>query len=249
MHRFQVKELNGPAIDRPRSIYWRVASIGFPVLIAGVACLAIISPVLTAAWELNRAAIADGEWTRLITGHWTHWSVDHLFWDAATFVVLAIMCMRRRPLATIACLVIGSLAISAGVLQIHQELDAYRGLSGLDTALFALLAVLLYQDARRQGDRALAAVAKWGVASLIANTVYELFTGETLFVNSSEAGFIPLASAHAIGAAIGLLVGLFAPITTLLFATKYGQGHSGLLAISTRPAILQEVRTARLSVD
>ncbi len=113
--------------------------------------------------------------------------------------------MRRHAMRTIACVFASAPAISLAVLAVHPNLDTYRGLSGLDTALFTLAATLLWRDARRNHDRALAAVAKWSLGALVAKTIYELATGATLFVNSPAAGFIPLASAHAVGAIVGIL--------------------------------------------
>jgi hypothetical protein len=75
-----------------------------------------------------------------------------------------------------------------------------------------LLATTIYQDARRDGDRALGAVAKWAVAALVAKTAYEVLTGATLFVDSETAGFVPLASAHAAGAAVGFVGAIVEPL-------------------------------------
>jgi rhomboid family GlyGly-CTERM serine protease len=209
------------AMPNQESARWNPWTLVGPTFIVALSCLAIMSSGVTAAWELDRAAVASGQWWRLITGHLTHWNFDHLFWDAATFLVLSIMCLRRRPAATIGCVMVGSLAISAVVLGLHPDLTTYRGLSGLDTALFTLLAVMFYHDARRDGDRALAAVAKWGLAALTAKTAYELATGDTLFVNSRQAGFVPLASAHAVGAVIGFMAAVAPTVfSTLCAATS-----------------------------
>lgn len=184
---------------------WNPGAIAAPVFIAALAILAMASPDLTAAWELDRTQLAAGQWWRFFTAHLTHWNHDHLFWDAATFIALGVYCMRRHAMRTLACVFASAAAISLAVLTFHPNLPTYRGLSGLDTALFTLAATLLWRDARRDHDRALAAVAKWSLGALVAKTVYELATGATLFVDSPAAGFIPLASAHAVGAAIGIL--------------------------------------------
>jgi rhomboid family GlyGly-CTERM serine protease len=190
---------------------WKPWEFMLPAVIVVLACTIACIPSLTAAWELDRAAVAGGEVWRVVTGHLTHWNGDHLFWDAATFLALGVVCMKRSPIRTVLSLLIGSVAISAAVLAAHAELTTYRGLSGLDTALFTLLAVMIYQDARRDGDRALGAVTKWALAALLAKVGYEIATGQTLFVDSKTAGFEPLASAHAVGAAVGLVVAVASP--------------------------------------
>jgi membrane associated rhomboid family serine protease len=54
-----------------------VASLFFGTLAVAV----YLSPAATAVLEYDRAAVAAGEIWRLLTGHLTHWSFDHLFWD------------------------------------------------------------------------------------------------------------------------------------------------------------------------
>jgi len=196
---------NPPIGASDRSWWSWMSVLWLPVAVVALACAAAASPALSAAWELERAAVARGELWRVFTGHLTHWNLDHLFWDAATFAALAAACMHWSPRRTMACLIGAMIAISATVLAAHGELATYRGLSGLDTALFTLLAMLMWRDARRNGDRALGAVAKWALAGLLAKTAYELASGDTLFVDSAAAGFVPLASAHAAGAVVGLL--------------------------------------------
>jgi rhomboid family GlyGly-CTERM serine protease len=206
--------------DAPQSSVTRrkLLSLLSPAIVVALAALALVTPDLTASWELNRSAVADGQWWRLFTGHLTHWNLDHLFWDAATFFALTAVCLWRRPVTTIAAIVSACLVISVTVLTAHPKLDAYRGLSGLDTALFTLLATAIYQDARRDGDRALAALAKWALAALVAKTAYEVLTGATLFVDSEAAGFLPLASAHAAGAGAGFLAAIAQPLIATLWA-------------------------------
>jgi rhomboid family GlyGly-CTERM serine protease len=187
---------------------WSPWALLLPLIIVALAAAAMPSPELTSAWELNRSALAGGQWWRLFTGHLTHWNFDHLLWDAAAFLALGLLCMQRSATRTIACLIASSVAISVTVLVAHGDLSSYRGLSGLDTALFTLAATLTWRDARRDSDRAMAAVAKWALGALVAKTLYELATGDTLFVDSAQAGFVPLASAHAVGAAVGFLAAL-----------------------------------------
>lgn len=224
----------------------KLLSLLSPAIVVALAGLALVTPELTAAWELNRAAIADGQWWRVFTGHLTHWNLDHLFWDAATFVALAAACIWLRPLTTLTGTLVGCVVISATVFLAHPQLETYRGLSGLDTALFTLLAAIIYQEARLDGDRALGAVAKWAVASLVAKTGYEVVTGATLFVDSEVAGFMPLASAHAAGAVVGLLAGIAKPLIDAPSAAWKTKELPATLANSPPRAILPMGRVAAL---
>ena len=178
----------------------------------GMAVVAWATPLAAEAWEYNREAILRGEWSRLLTGHLTHWNFDHLFWDAATFLLLGVACVWRSVGRTMATLLGSATAISASLLFFQPEMATYRGLSGLDSALFTLLAATIWRESRRDGRWKLAAVALAAAAAFLAKAAYESATGTTLFVDSSTAGFIPLASAHLIGGAIGTLAGLMAPL-------------------------------------
>jgi len=174
----------------------------------GMAVVAWATPLAGEAWEYDREAILDGEWSRLLTGHLTHWNFDHLFWDAATFLLLGVACMWRSVGRTVATLLGAAAAISASLLLFQPEMASYRGLSGLDSALFTLLAAMIWRESRRDGRWKLGAVAITAGAAFLAKAAYESATGTTLFVDSSAAGFIPLASAHLIGGAVGAIVGL-----------------------------------------
>ena len=67
---------------------------------------------------------------------------------------------------------------------------------------------MIWRESRRDGRWKLGAVAIAAGAAFLAKAAYESATGTTLFVDSSAAGFIPLASAHLIGGAVGAIVGL-----------------------------------------
>lgn len=152
--------------------------------------------------ELDRAAVARGEIWRLLTGHWTHWTLDHFLWDGLTLLVLAALCEVRISRRSLLVTVAGSaLAISAGVWLLLPGIERYRGLSGVDSALFVLLAVTILRETRSP----LAAVA---VAAFLAKSAWEVSTGSTLF--TEEAGsFVPVPLAHLIGGAWGLVLGIY----------------------------------------
>ncbi|MBL9161961.1 MAG: rhombosortase [Planctomycetaceae bacterium] len=173
----------------------------------GMAVVAWATPLAGEAWEYDREAILDGEWSRLLTGHLTHWNVDHLFWDAATFLLLGIACVWRSVGRTVATLLGATTAISAALLLFQPQVATYRGMSGLDSALFTLLAAMIWRQSRRDGRWKLGAAAVTAGAAFLAKAAYESATGTTLFVDSSAAGFVPLASAHLIGGAVGGLGG------------------------------------------
>jgi rhomboid family GlyGly-CTERM serine protease len=178
------------------------------LLLGSLAIIVHLIPGVAAALEYDRAAILGGEVWRAITGHWTHFSLDHLFWDALMFAVLGAACeMRGRARFLIATM--GSApAISLAVWMLAPDVDSYRGLSGIDSALFALLAADLAAGAIRERRRG--AVILCGVLALlfIGKVSYEAITGDTLFVASGGTLFIPVPIAHLAGALVGAACGL-----------------------------------------
>jgi rhomboid family GlyGly-CTERM serine protease len=174
-------------------------------LLAVLAVFVFWSPPLTSALQFDRTAIARGEVWRLITGHWTHWSFKHLGWDLAAFIALGIACVRRRPRATAWTLVFGSFAIGMAVWFCQPHLTTYRGMSGLDAALFALLAVDVMMGTTLHAVRAACAAV---LLCFLAKLDFELMSGRSFFVDSAAAGFVPVPLAHAVGAAVGGVVAL-----------------------------------------
>ncbi|MDZ4820839.1 MAG: rhombosortase [Planctomycetota bacterium] len=171
--------------------------------------VAMVASLLTGLPELmeyNRAAITQGEMWRIVTGHFTHWNGDHFLWDFATFVGLGAMCESQNRRGMVWCVLGTIVAVSLYMLIAMPEVASYRGLSGIDTGLFTFLAVALFSDARRNGDRTLQWVILVCLAGLVIKLTYELFTGATLFVDHSEAAFVPIFEAHAIGAVVGISV-------------------------------------------
>ncbi|MEM7050165.1 MAG: rhombosortase [Acidobacteriota bacterium] len=159
-------------------------------------------PAWADALQYDRRRIAAGEVWRLVTGHLAHWSWGHALWDGVAFALLVALALRldRRRLPVV--LLASAVAISLAVWFAEPGLRLYRGLSGIDAALFAFVAAALV----RRGGRARLV---GGIALLLlgAKIAWEMTTGGTLFVAAVDAGFVTVALAHWVGAAVGLAVG------------------------------------------
>jgi rhomboid family GlyGly-CTERM serine protease len=173
-----------------------------------------VAAVLSSLWETGERALefdrhsvfVDHEYWRLITGHLTHFNLEHFFLDALMFVILGGICERKCRGLFVWCLIASMVAISTTIVWASPGTSRYRGLSGVDSAIFALAAGTLLIEARRRRDR----VATWGIvcvfAGFIAKVGYEVVTDATLFVNSEAAGFVPIPLAHAVGAMVGVSI-------------------------------------------
>ncbi len=178
------------------------------VLSPAVALLLYLSPTATRWAEYDRASIAAGEIWRWASCHWTHWNAEHLLLDAVVFGVLAAACARRSPGRLAAALALAILAIPASIALAHPEMTHYRGLSGLDAALFALLAALELRESLTRGLKLRTWVTGSALVALAAKVLYELVTGDALFLDQAAAGFVPVPLAHAVGGAAGVLAAL-----------------------------------------
>ena len=162
-------------------------------------------PGLGGQLQYDRAAIAAGEIWRLVSGHWTHYSLDHFFWDILAFAATAVACERKSRARFLACVVIAALAISCAVWVLLPGMRIYRGLSGIDSALFTLLIADLWEDQRQTGQRRSQVLAASCLAAFLAKIAFELLTGRNVFVSGLDAGTVGVPLAHLVGAGCGFV--------------------------------------------
>jgi rhomboid family GlyGly-CTERM serine protease len=151
-----------------------------------------------------------GLW-RLLTGHLTHWSIEHLGWDLLVFASVGIVLERGGDRALFLwCTLISAILISLGVWFLQPEMASYRGLSGIDCALVTLLATSLLRQALAAGRHGLAIGLAVVLLTYLLKISFELATGQTVFVDIERSGFNPVPLAHVIGGAVGVTCALTA---------------------------------------
>ncbi len=178
---------------------------GASLLLVVLAVLIFVSTTATQHLQYDRKATQMGEFWRLITGHWTHWSFDHLLWDVFAFAVLAGLCEQAGRTRLLACIITSSLSISLGVMVVRPDMPLYRGLSGIDSSLFVLVALEMIKRSLIDGDRQRMTVVGACLVAFMLKVLFELSTGTTVFVDSAQSGMVPLPLAHIIGAGVGFL--------------------------------------------
>jgi rhomboid family GlyGly-CTERM serine protease len=166
-----------------------------PWITVAIACIAILIP---GRFEYDRAAILRGEVWRLVTGHLTHWSPDHLLWDVVAFVALGIVCERRHGLFGVTLLA-SAVAVSLFLLIACPEIASYRGLSAVDSTLW-IWAALRVRDQSRTYALLLNSV-------FAAKVMLEAAAGSPLFVAQTN-DILILPVVHLLGAAIGFTAGV-----------------------------------------
>jgi membrane associated rhomboid family serine protease len=180
---------------------------GWSAGIIVAAALAIAAAFLPGEWLELRS---DASLLRIVTCHFTHWSHEQLAWDALAFTALGLACARRNARATYATLLASVFVIPVAVLAFAPEVVAYRGLSGLASAMFALLLVL---ERRR---------LTWPVVTFTilfaAKLAFEAITGGAVFANDMGNNVAAVPVVHLAGALLGVIGGLQQQKKLLLLA-------------------------------
>jgi rhomboid family GlyGly-CTERM serine protease len=184
----------------------RAALVSLPALAAVL--LALLPASCNETLQYDRMRVRAGELHRLVTCHFTHWNGEHAAWDTVTFAALALACSMRNRRTYLATLVVAAIGVSSGIFIFQPQMTDYRGLSGLDSALFALLAVdLARHRARARQWTWVVALAAVG-AGFVAKIAIEIHYGAAVFVQSHAAGFVPVPLAHLLGAIVGTGIAL-----------------------------------------
>jgi rhomboid family GlyGly-CTERM serine protease len=178
------------------------------LLLAAVAGGVALLPDGGAGLAYRRDLVAAGELWRLITGHFVHWSPGHLMWDVGTFLVLGAACELRSRKRLLSCVLVSMVAIPGAIWLLLPRLELCAGLSGIDSALFALLgAELVRERSRRRSALVMAFALALGLGFAL-KIGFEVTNGATVFVSDLAPGIVPVPLAHLAGGAVGLLAAL-----------------------------------------
>ena len=175
-----------------------------PLLLTLAALLVQFTPSAPLLFEFNREALAHGEYWRFLTGHLVHFNTSHLIWDVGTLCLLAALLPSLSVGGWLRLLGGAAAVISAGVWFLAPQLEFYRGLSGLDCALFGAAVTGFVVRAFRERDYPLLAVALLAGFGFLAKCQWELQQGSTLFAQSAGS-FVPVPLAHLLGAVWGAI--------------------------------------------
>lgn len=181
-----------------------IRAAGWTAALAAFAAIAAWPP-LAGALQFEHSALPSEPW-RLLTCHWAHWHLDHLCWNLAVFMALGAMMEIRSRARFLACVVSSALVISATLIVARPELVLYRGLSGIDSALFAAVVVVLLRDAVAARQWQTSSWLALAVTALLAKIAFESVTGRCLFVDTTT--FTPIPLVHTAGAIVGVIVAL-----------------------------------------
>lgn len=184
--------LSGRRVHRGRlSLPWRT------LLLATLALAAfLVAGPAPDAWVFDRAAIGQGEWWRLVTGHWVHSDAGHALWDISALAVMGLLFESRLRGRMLAALAVGTFGVNAWLWWGGTAPAYYCGLSGILNSLLVLGLAVLW----RERPHPLVPLTALG---FLAKLLVESAIGAPLFTHTAWAG-VP--AAHLAGFLSGLFL-------------------------------------------
>lgn len=174
-----------------------------------------------ARWLMNALTI--------FTSHFTHWGTSHLLWNVLALAVLGALIEQHTRRGLLACVLVSCVAIIAALRWASPDVPSYRGLSGIDSGLFVMMAVLLIAKASTKRAMIMSSLA---LAAFACKTTYECVTGKLLFV--APEGFLSCPLSHVIGGLSGLLVAVYC-LTKRYFKHEIAQLCKCINGVTTSP--------------
>lgn len=150
------------------------------------------------ALSYQRAAIAAGEWWRVLSAHVVHLDANHAILNGLGLVLMwALFARDYSPLRWLAIYWVSGLAISLGLYVFDPQIEWYVGASG---ALHGVMTAGTLAHLRRRD------LDGWILAIfIVAKLSYEQFAGQMPFAGAANT----VVDAHLYGAIGGLVLALF----------------------------------------
>ena len=169
---------------------WRSTLLG-----AGAVLAYLMLGAAPEDFVFDRVAIAQGEWWRLLTGHWVHSDPAHAGWDITGLLLLGALFEPRLQWRMPLALLTGTVGVDAWLWWVDPTLRYYCGLSGILNSLLIVGLLQLWCDGRHP------LILLTGVAAAIKILV-EISVGQTLLTGTAWPG-VP--TVHAVGFLCGLV--------------------------------------------
>lgn len=181
-----------------------------PILIIfALALTALIFDYKAASFDYNRTEILNGEWWRVITGHFFHTNTVHFILNTAGLILLASLHHKFYRVSTVFSLLVFSAVFISICLIFTSDLMRYVGLSGVLHAFFAWGALQDIKHKEKTGY--LLFVGLW------AKVIYEQLYGASAEVSAMINATVAV-DAHLWGAIAGTLFFIFGSLVN--FKTK-----------------------------
>ncbi|MCP1728649.1 rhomboid family GlyGly-CTERM serine protease [Natronospira proteinivora] len=178
--------------------------IGVLLLLAlPAALMAWLGETAQNLFAYQRDAIQDGQWWRWLSGHWVHFSLEHLMMNLLGLLLLGWLVTGWLGTTNLFfCALVGAVGISAGFWFFYPELQLYVGLSGVCAAVWAAGAVA--------GIRCRALLAAALFLLLVVRLILD-FTSPLSEMSATAIQGQVVVEAHLYGAIVGACFALFLP--------------------------------------
>jgi rhomboid family GlyGly-CTERM serine protease len=179
---------------RPATLLpWRV------IVLAAAAVAAYLGLGATPeAWVFDRLAIADGEWWRLLTGHWVHSDASHAGWDISMMLLFGVLFEARLQWRLPLVLLLASCAVDAWLWWGVPDLRFYCGLSGILNGVLIVGLLEWWRETRHP-------LMLLTVAASALKIAIEIHSGQALL---TQTAWPSVPTAHAAGFLCGLALHL-----------------------------------------
>ena len=179
--------------------------VGWPSLAVALALVVYAWPGADRALVYERAAILDGQVWRLITGHWVHFSVSQLGYDATVLAISGWRIEARRYRYFLPLCVLSALAIGLSLLAILPDMALYGGLSGIAMASTVYLPLRALDEPQPWRGVAIAVLV-----TCTGKVVVEVVTGHVALIGVDRMQVVPVPLSHIVGAISAVAVCIWA---------------------------------------
>lgn len=176
----------------------------FPIATLAVLALAAIAssgPHAASALVYDREKILSGEFWRMITANWVHFSKSHFAYDLLAFGLAGSLVELRGYRGFTSFSILAHVSIGPTVFLTQPNLQIFGGLSGLATGAIVLLS--LHGLCQHSPWRWICLLALIGIAAKIA---FEFTTGQLAFAQTEMILIKPLPESHLAGALSAIAV-------------------------------------------
>jgi len=147
-------------------------------------------------WYLDLERVLQGEYWRLLTGHFMHVDGEHLLWNILALIILGFVIEQNNRFSLILSLGVSIVCLDIFLLSSWSHLDIYCGFSGV---LNSLLVTALYGQMQKQ--KSLIFIFIGGICFI--KIVSEILMNQALFSNISWPSY---PYAHLIGFFSGAII-------------------------------------------
>jgi rhomboid family GlyGly-CTERM serine protease len=173
----------------------RLQALRWPAALILPAIVVYLLPDVGQLLLYDRAAILEGEFWRLFTGHWVHFSADHLLFDTAALGITAWLSALRGDRLFPAFCLLAAPAISLALFFLLPEMARYGGLSGISMGGTIYLGLQGWRE-RGPWRRVCLTVLVLGLVKLGVDLSLDRF----VMIAGADPAVIPVPQSHLVGA-------------------------------------------------